>query len=110
MAKKTGKYSEDEILDLYLESVENPLDLFMNEKEQYIMFQELSKVEGFTDCLHSLIGDDLKRHFKGTNDIQRAQVRGAYSRAIFFLAMTKKVRDIKEMDTRRLKRTESVVA
>lgn len=104
------KYTEDEILDLYLETVENPLDLFMNEKEQFVMFQELSKVEGFSECLHSLIGDDLKRHFKGTNDIQRAQVRGAYSRAIFFLAMTKKVRDLKEMDTRRLKRSESAVA
>lgn len=109
MAKTTGKFTEDEILDLYIQTVDNPLDFQMDKQDVIALFKDLSKIDGFDEYLRSLMGDDIKTNFAATTDGQRDQIRGAYRRALYFRSLLRKVRTMNELDESRARKTKVAV-
>lgn len=106
MAEK--KLTEDEVLDLYIQTVDNPLSYNVTNEDTIEMFKALSRVDGFDEYLRACMGDDIKLYFAASDEKQRDQVRGAYRRAIYFRSMLRKVRQMGELDTSRAKKTKVV--
>jgi hypothetical protein len=91
MAKKT--LTENEILNLYVETFANVLDEDLNEKEVNAFFKEVSKIEGVDGYLRSAMARDIQTYFMAQDDMSRERVRGGYARIMYMRAMIKKVRD-----------------
>lgn len=94
---KEKKLTQDEILDLYMDSVGNPLDYSTNKDEMYQLFVLLAGVDGFDDFLRNLIGEDMRRFWLAQDDSARAMVKGNAARAVYFRGILKKVREMKEI-------------
>lgn len=93
------KLTEDEILDLYIETVGNPLDYSTDKDEMFALFTLLNGVDGFDAFLRDLIGEDVKNYWGAQTDVMRANVKGAARRAIYFRGILKKVREMQEIKT-----------
>lgn len=101
-------WTEAEVLDLYIQTVGNPLDTDVNKEEEIQLFRELSKVEGLDDYLRDTMGEDIKRSFMAQDDVSRATIKGGYARTMYLRAMLKKIREKEEIDIHMAKRTEVV--
>lgn len=93
----TKKLTQDEILDLYMTTVANPLESSTNKDEMYALFTLLNGVDGFDEFLREMIGEDMKRYWLAQDDVSRGNVKGAASRAIYFRGVLKKVREMEEI-------------
>jgi hypothetical protein len=105
MAKKL---TEQEAFEQYLGVIGNPMDVDLDKDETVRLFAELAKVDGIDDYLRDTMGEDLKRYWLAQDDLARAQVKGAYSRTMYFRGLLKKVREMQEIEVAKKKRTEVV--
>lgn len=102
------KWTEAEVLDLYIETVGNPLNIDVDKDSEIILFKELAKVDGLDEYLRATMGEDIKRAFQSQTDVERAIIKGGYARTMYIRAMLKKVRENKEIMDFKGKRTETV--
>lgn len=98
----TKKLTQDEILDLYMETVENPLDTSTNKDEMYVLFTLLNGVDGFDEFLREMIGEDMKRYWLAQDDVSRGNIKGAASRSLYFRGVLKKVREMQEIKVKKV--------
>lgn len=65
--------------------------LFTNERltkqDEFEVFNKISEIENVEEYFRDTMSRDLKRFFAATDPKQQEQVRGAYSRALYFRSL-----------------------
>lgn len=72
-------FTQDEILSMYVSSLDN-LDTDFDQEVLQKMFIQLKSVDGFISWLNYVMEVDVKNHYSATTDVQRSHIRGAQSR------------------------------
>lgn len=95
------KMTLDEIVAAFIDTMGNPLDSENNKDEQYVLFKELSTIDGLDEWLRTSMGEDIKRHFSASNDEQRAHVKGEFARTLRILTMLRRTREMEVLKLNR---------
>jgi len=100
--------TEDEILDLYMQTYSDILEVEVTNEDTVAFFKALSKIPATNTYLRNTMGKDIQRYFIAEDDLSRARIKGAYGRTMYFRAMLKKVREMDEAVKEKNKRVEIV--
>lgn len=83
----TQDVSLDELCDLSIKALGNVFDTTpLSKDEEYVMFKEMGKIEGLSEYMADTMSRDIKRAF-GSDPRVQEQVRGAYSRTLYFRSL-----------------------
>lgn len=77
------KRTIDEILVELSYALDNPIRETIDKKLENEVFNDLKNVSGLQEYLLQTLGSDMKRYFSASTDIERSQVRGAFSRTAY---------------------------
>lgn len=88
---KTQDCTMEDISDLAIQTV-GPLfaDERISREEEFVIFEQMNKIEGLDDYLRNTMSKDVKRYFQASSEKEREQVRGAYARALYFRGLLHK--------------------
>ena len=75
------KYTQDELLNMWVASVDT-LDTTFDKETEQKMFTQLKNVEGFMEWLAYIMEIDIKNHYSAINDQQRSYIRGMQTRLL----------------------------
>lgn len=93
MAKKTGNYSEDELLMQLVSLMGNPFDTDYDDKEAIRIFGEIGKIDGAMELFRSMMARDIKLHFQAQSDKERSKIEGMYARMAYIRGIIKKINE-----------------
>lgn len=88
--------TEDEILDLYMETLDNPLDALVEPEDLVRIFEEMAKIEGIQKMFRNMSGMDMKLFWLAKSDTERDRIRGHASALTYIRGMMKNIEEKKE--------------
>ena len=91
--KHRQKFTEDELLIMYVELQDDIAGNSYPEKDRLHMFKDLSKVEGFRNWLRYTANKDLQRYFASTPGKEQDTVRGAMARTVYIQGSLVKINE-----------------
>lgn len=93
---KEHKLTEDQVLSLYVDSVDIG-DLNISKEFEKKMFEKLSAIEEFPEYLRLTINRDTQRYFSSQTPLEQMMIKGASQRTLFFKSNLIKTKDAKEV-------------
>jgi hypothetical protein len=97
--------SEEQLLQLYAKTMKEIFGENIDKEHEENMFKQLSAVDGFSDFLRSTLTRDLQRYFAATTPLEQLQIKGAYSRTLYFRSnLNKKDKPAPKLDNKRYAR------
>lgn len=104
MAKKTGNYSEDELLEMLVSTMGNPMDFDYEEEDLIRIMEEISKIDGANELFRAIMGRDMRLHFLAQSDLKRENIKGHYAAFAWMRGIMSNLEKHKELLTRKSKR------
>lgn len=101
MAKTTGNFSEDELLDMLADTMGNPLELEYSSEDAIRIFTEMKKIDGVNEFFRAVMGRDMRLHWMADGDIKRSNIQGHYAAFAWMRSMMKNIDQQKELVTRK---------
>lgn len=98
MAKKKEDNRIDELLNELVTLTGNPFDIEYDEKEAVRVIIDIGKVDGAMEFLIAMMGRDIKLYFNAQTDLDRAQIKGAYSRTAWIRGIIKNANEKRLLD------------
>lgn len=78
---ESNPFTQEEILSLYVDTVDS-LDNVFDEIEEKKIMSQLKHVDGFMQWINFVVENDIKNHFSAINDNQRQYIRGMMQRLL----------------------------
>ena len=78
----------DTLVDEIAQTLENPVDGFVNKTLERDVAKGLSQVEGLTEFLKATLSADMRRYFAATGEEQE-RVKGSFSRTVYLLGLAR---------------------
>lgn len=95
MAKTTGKFSEDELLDMLSQVIGNPMETQIDPDDHVRIIDEMSKIEGVQEFFRNTMGIDMRLYFLAKSDKERDIVRGHYNCLAWLRKQMKNIETVK---------------
>lgn len=89
-------FTEDEILDMYMSTLGNPIDAMIEPEDLIRIFEEMAKIEGIQKMFHDMSGMDMKLFWLAKSDTERDHIRGHASCIMYIRSMMKNIQEKKE--------------
>lgn len=81
--------TEEDIVSLFTEKFEH---INRSKQEDELLFEDLRKIEGFSEYLTNTLASDKDRYFSAGSPMEQLMVKGAYNRTLY---LRSKLRDRK---------------
>jgi hypothetical protein len=98
MAKKTGKYTVDELIDMLVEQMGNPFEAEITQAELVDVISQWGLVDGSNELLHAMMGRDILLYWQGKSDLERENVRGGFARTAWIRGIMKKANELRALN------------
>lgn len=105
MAKQSNEQRINELLDELVTLSGNPFDIDYDEKEAVRVIADMGKIEGAMEFFIAMMGRDIKLYFNSQTDLDRAQIKGAYSRIAWMRGIIRNANSKAVLEKIKAKRT-----
>lgn len=95
MAKTTGKFSEDELLDQLSQVIGNPMEVQVDPDDHVRIIDEMSRIDGIQEFFRASMGIDMRLYFLAKSDKERDIVRGHFNCLAWLRKQMKNVETVK---------------
>lgn len=97
--KHIQKFTEEEICSMFAETIGDVSEYVIKAKDEIVLFNKLSEIEGLNDWLRATAAKDIQRYFAAEDEMVRRVVKGAVARIAYIRSKLSRLRDKTEVPT-----------